>query len=72
MELYEQKIGKWLMVKVNQFRLEKEDVFLHFVVDISDIKRRELEFQRTSELLLLATKIVRPSMDSPQCVVTLR
>ncbi len=58
-EFYEQKIGKWLMVKVNRAQLENEDVFLHFVVDISDIKRRELEFQKTSELLLLATKIMR-------------
>uniref|UniRef100_A0A7J3M3E4 PAS domain-containing sensor histidine kinase n=1 Tax=Archaeoglobus fulgidus TaxID=2234 RepID=A0A7J3M3E4_ARCFL len=58
-ELYEQKLKKWLMVKVNQIRLENEDLFLHFVVDVSEIKRREIEFQKTSELLSLVTKIVR-------------
>ncbi|MEM0202797.1 MAG: PAS domain-containing sensor histidine kinase [Archaeoglobaceae archaeon] len=58
-ELYEQKLGKWLMVKVNQVKLENEDLFMHFVVDISEIKRRELEFQKTCELLSLATKIIR-------------
>ncbi|MFN3383627.1 MAG: ATP-binding protein [Archaeoglobaceae archaeon] len=58
-EFYEQKLGKWLMVKVNRVQMENGDLFLHFVVDISDIKRRELELQKTSELLLLATKIMR-------------
>ncbi|MEM3698533.1 MAG: PAS domain-containing protein, partial [Archaeoglobaceae archaeon] len=52
-ELYEQKLEKWLMVKVNQIRLENEDLFLHFVVDVSEIKRREIEFQKASELLSL-------------------
>ncbi len=58
-EFYEQHLNRWLMAKVSIVNLNGERHFLHFVVDITSLKEREMELRRLNELLMLATRIIR-------------
>ncbi|MCS7119384.1 MAG: HAMP domain-containing sensor histidine kinase [Archaeoglobaceae archaeon] len=58
-EFYEEKIKKWLMAKAHVIESENDKLFLHFIVDITELKNREMEFKKINEILTLAVSILR-------------